>query len=291
EGLFRHNYQNWDFQVVKSNDTIKLGKKTLRFLEAPMIHWPDSMFTYIDEDALLLPNDAFGQHLATSSRFDDEVDNHIIMEEAVHYYANILWPLGPIILKKLEEVIAAKIKINMIAPSHGIIWRKNPGQIIEAYLKWTKGTTTDKVVIAYETMWGATEKMARIIGEKIIDAGYKVKIFSIPTSARSDVITEMFDAKAILIGSSTHDNGMLPNLAGFLDFLKGLKPKGRIGGAFGSYGWAGGAVASINAILKEAGCEVVEPGVQIKYLPSEEDIKSCEKFALEIVDKIKGKLF
>jgi anaerobic nitric oxide reductase flavorubredoxin len=289
EGLLKHYYQNWDFQIVKTSETLKLGQKTLRFIEAPMIHWPDSMFTYIDEQALLLPNDAFGQHLATSQRFDDEVDNHIIMEEAARYYANILWPLSPIILKKLEELLAAKIKINMIAPSHGIIWRKNPGQIIEAYLKWAKGIVKDKVVIAYETMWGATEKMARVIGQKITDAGFEVKIFSVPTSSRSDVITEMLDAKAILIGSSTHDNGMLPNLAGFLDFLKGLKPKGRVAAAFGSYGWAGGAVAAITGVLKEAGCEVFEPGLQVKYTPSEEDIKSCEKFAEDILSKIKNK--
>jgi len=289
EGLLRHWYKNWDFQVVKTNDTIKLGKKTLRFIEAPMIHWPDSMFSYIEEDALLLPNDAFGQHLATSSRFDDEVDNHLIIEEAGKYFANILWPLSSVILKKIEEIMAMKIKINMIAPSHGVIWRKNPERIIESYLKWTKGTTKDKVVIAYESMWGSTEKMARAITQKIIDEGYEARIFSVPVTDRSDILAEMLDAKAILIGSSTHDNGILPNMAGFLDFLKGLKPKGRVAAAFGSYGWARGAVTSINEVLKEAGCEVFEPGLEVKYVPSEEDIKSCEKFALDILNRIKGK--
>jgi len=290
EGLYRNNYQDWDFQVVKTNETIKLGQKTLRFIEAPMIHWPDSMFTYIDEDALLLPNDAFGQHLATSGRFEDEVDNHIVMEEAVRYYANILWPLGPIILKKLEELIAAKIKINMIAPSHGVIWRKNPMQIIEAYLKWTKGEMVkNKVVVAYETMWGATEKMARVIIDKIIEEGFEAKLFNIPVSNRSDIITEMFSAKAILIGCSTHDNTLLPSTAALLDFLKGLKPKGRLAASFGSYGWARGAVAAVNSALKEAGCEVYEPGLEVKYVPSQEDIGACRKFAKEITDRIKGK--
>lgn len=286
EGLLKHYFGNWDYQVVKTGDTVKLGLKTLKFIEAPMIHWPDSMFTYIPEDALLLPNDAFGQHLATSKRFNDEVDETIIMDEASKYYANILWPLAGVIKKKIQEVIDSKIKIEMIAPSHGIIWRKNPFKIVEAYLNWSTNKTKHKVIIAYETMWGATEKMARAISEVFIDAGIETKIYSIPDTDRTDIIADMLEAKAILVGSSTHDNDMLPNAAGFLEFLKGLQPKGRIAAAFGSQGWAGGAVDAINEVLKKAGCVVVEPGLEIKYTPNEEDLKSCRKFAEEIVKKI-----
>ncbi len=286
EGLLRHYYGNWDFQVVKTGDTINLGKKTLKFIAAPMIHWPDSMFTYIPEDSLLLPNDAFGQHLATSKRFNDEVDETIIMEEVSKYYANILWPLGPVIKKKIQEIIASQIKIDMIAPSHGIIWRKNPLKIIEAYLNWASNKTKDKVIIAYETMWGATRKMAQAISEVLMDAGIETRIYSIPDTAKTDIIADMLDAKAILIGSSTHDNDMLPTTAGFLQFLKGLQPRGRIAAAFGSYGWARGAVAEINEVLKKAGCIVVEPGLEVKYSPSEEDLQACKKFGEEIIKKI-----
>ncbi|MDP2939684.1 MAG: flavodoxin domain-containing protein [Candidatus Omnitrophota bacterium] len=287
EGLIRHYYGNWDFQVVKTGDTVKLGKRTLRFIEAPMIHWPDSMFTYIPEDSLLLPNDAFGQHLATSKRFNDEVDETIIMDEASKYYANILWPLGAVIKKKIQEIIDSQIKIDMIAPSHGVIWRKNPLKIVEAYLNWASNETKDKVIIAYETMWGATRKMAQAISETFMEKGIETLIYSIPDTDRTDIIADMLDAKAILIGSSTHDNDMLPNTAGFLEFLKGLQPKGRIAAAFGSHGWAGGAVGGINEVLKKAGCLVVEPGLEVKYTPNEEDLASCRRFAEGIIKKIK----
>src|SRR4030042_2005766 len=170
EGLYRNYYGNWDFQVVKTGDKLKLGKKTLTFIEAPMIHWPDSMFTYCPEEALLLPNDAFGQHYATSERFDDEADECALMDEAAKYYGNILWPLSAVILKKMEEIKSENLAIKMIAPSHGIIWRQDPMKIINAYTSWAKNETKPKVVIAYETMWGATEKMARAIAQAITDS-------------------------------------------------------------------------------------------------------------------------
>ncbi|MBP7217294.1 MAG: MBL fold metallo-hydrolase, partial [Candidatus Omnitrophica bacterium] len=171
DGLYRNYYGDWDFQVVKTGDSLKLGKRTLTFLEAPMIHWPDSMFTYCPEEKLLMPNDAFGQHLASSEQFDDEIDPCVLMDEAEKYYANILWPLGTVIAKKIEEVEKLKIPISMIAPSHGIIWRKDPQKIINAYKAWAKNTTKPKAIIAFETMWGSTERMARAILEGVIEAG------------------------------------------------------------------------------------------------------------------------
>ena len=278
---------NWDFQVVKTGDKLKLGKRTLTFLEVPMIHWPDSMFTYCPEEQLLLPNDAFGQHYATKERFDDEVDEYALMDEATKYYANILWPLGTLILKKIEEVQKLNIPIKMIAPSHGIIWRKDPLKIVNAYLSWARNDTKPKAVVVYETMWGATQKMARIIVEGITETGVGVKLFDVASSDRTEIIKEMLDAKGFIFGSSTHDNDMLPNIAGFLEFLKGLKPKNRAACVFGSYGWAGGAVKEIEDIVKETGIELVQPGLSVKYVPDENDIKRCYEFGRDFAERLK----
>ena len=288
EGLYKHYYGNWDFQVVKTGDKLELGKRTLTFLEAPMIHWPDSMFTYCPEEELLLPNDAFGQHYATSERFDDEVDQCALMDEAIKYYANILWPLGGVILKKIEEVEKLNIPISMIAPSHGIIWRDGPMKIINAYTSWAKNEIKPKVVVAYETMWGATEKMARKIAEGVSDAGVSVKVFDVSLSDRTEIIKEMLDAQGFILGSSTHDNDMLPTISGFLEFLKGLKPKKRLACVFGSYGWAGGAVQEIENVIKEAGIELAQPGLSVKYVPDENETKSCYEYGKNFAAMIKG---
>ena len=288
EGLYRYFYENWDFQVVKTGDKLKLGKRTLTFVEAPMIHWPDSMFTYCAEEELLMPNDAFGQHYATSERFDDEVDDCELMDEAAKYYGNILWPLSSLILRKIEDVQKMNISIKMIAPSHGIIWRKDPMKIINSYVRWAKNQTKPKAVIVYETMWGSTDKMARQIGEGLKDAGVGFRLFDIAQSDRTEVIKEMLDAKGFIIGSSTHDNDMLTSIAGFLEFLKGLKPKNRIACAFGSYGWSGGAVNSIEKVLKEAGIEITEPPISVKYRPDESELKACYEYGVNFAKKIKS---
>ncbi|MDD2688716.1 MAG: flavodoxin domain-containing protein [Candidatus Omnitrophica bacterium] len=286
EGLYRHYYGDWDFQIVKTGDKLPIGKRTLNFIEAPMIHWPDSMFTHCPQEKLLLPNDAFGQHYATSERFDDETDQCALMDEAAKYYGNILWPLSAVILRKIEEVQKMNIAIDMIAPSHGIIWRRDPMKIINAYLGWTKNETKRKAVVVYETMWGATEKMARKIVEGITDSGVAVKLFDITTSDRTEVIKEMLDAKGFVIGSSTHDNDMLTTIAGFLEFLKGLAPKNRVAATFGSYGWAGGAVKSVENVLKETGIEVIQPGLSVKYVPDENEIKRCYEFGRDFAGKL-----
>jgi anaerobic nitric oxide reductase flavorubredoxin len=287
EGLWRNYYGDWDFQVVKTGDKLSLGKRTLTFLEAPMIHWPDSMFTYCPEEKLLLPNDAFGQHYATSEKFDDQTDQCALMDEAKKYYANILWPLGPVILRKIEEVQKLNIPIDMIAPSHGIIWRKDPAKIINAYIRWAKNTTEDKVVIAYETMWGSTAKMARKIAEGLIDAGVSVKLFDIALADRTEVVSQMLEAKGFLFGSSTHDNDMLPAIAGFLAFIKGLKAKGRLAAAFGSFGWAGGAQKGIEAIIKEGGVEVAQTALTVQYAPDGADLKRCYEWGKAFAQALK----
>jgi len=286
QGLFKHYFGDWDFQVVKTGDQISLGKRTLSFIEAPMLHWPDSMFTYIAKDALLMPNDAFGQHLATSQRFNDEVDENIIMQEAAKYYANILWPLSSLVIKKIEEVQKQNIKINMIAPSHGIIWRSSPMKIVEAYLRWAKGEAGNKVLVVYDTMWGSTEKMARAIVDGLASMNVEARLYRIPHSDRGDIIADLLEAKGILVGSSTINNSIIPTVAPLLEDLVGLKPKGKIAAAFGSYGWAGGSVKAIEESFKKAGMETVLPGVTVNWVPTKEEVQKCFEFGREFASKV-----
>lgn len=286
QGLIKHYFGDWDFQVVKTGDEINLGRRSLRFIEAPMLHWPDSMFTYIEKDALLLPNDAFGQHLATSKRFDDEVNENIIMEEATKYYANILWPLSSLVIKKIEEIQKQNLKINMIAPSHGIIWRSNPMKIVDAYLCWAKGDAKKEVLVVYDSMWGSTEKMAKAIIEGIRSEGVGAMLFRLPVSDRGDVIKELLETRGLLMGSSTINNSILPTVAPFLEDLRGLKPRGKIAAAFGSYGWGGGALKTIEETLKQAGMEIASPGLAVKWVPNKEEIQKCFEFGREFARKI-----
>lgn len=288
EGLKKQFFGDWDLNVVKTGFELKTGKKTLTFIEAPMLHWPDSMFTYIKEDALLLPNDAFGQHLASSLRFDDQVDNHILMEEAAKYYANILYPFSNLVLKKIDEVVKMGIDIKIIAPSHGIIWRKDPMQIINSYVKWASGEAEKKVVIAYDTMWMSTEKMAKALAEGIMSEGVDVHLFQMSKSDRNDVIKEMLNTKAIVIGSPTINRDILPAVSPLLDDLRGLRPVNKIGMAFGSYGWAGGAIKTIEERMKGAGIELIGPGLAVKWAPSEDELRQCYESGKQIAQKVKN---
>ncbi len=285
-GLEKHYFGNWNFQVVKTGDQLNLGKRTLTFLEAPMLHWPDSMFTYIEKDELLLPNDAFGQHLATSKRFDDEVDERILMEEAAKYYANILWPLSQLVKRKIEEVQRIGLKIKMIAPSHGIIWRSNPMKIIEAYLRWANGESNKKVIVVYDTMWGSTEKMAKAIVEGLEHEGVVTSLFRLPYSDRSDILMELLESKGIIIGSSTINNGILPTLAPFLEEVEGLRPLKKVAATFGSYGWGGQATKIIEERLGKAGIEVVAPPLKVNWAPNKEEIKRCFELGQEFSKKL-----
>ena len=279
-----------DFNVVetvKTGDELKLGKRTLRFLEAPMLHWPDSMFTFVVEDQILMPNDAFGQHLAGSGRFDDEVDGCMLMEEAATYYANILMPFAPLIIRKIQEVIHMGIPLDMIAPSHGIIWRKDPSKIINAYLDWSSSLAKQKAVVVFDTMWGSTDKMARAIADGITSGSVEVKLLKLRATDNTDVVTEILEAKAVVVGSPTLNNQMFPSLGSFLTYITGLKPKGKLWYFFGSFGWGGGAVRDMVEMAKKAGFEVQEPSIEIKYVPDNEDLKKCFDFGQQIAQKIK----
>jgi len=288
DAIIEHYGPNFNIKTVKSGDTLKLGQRTLSFLEAPMLHWPDSMFTYVVEDKILMPNDAFGQHLASGQRFDDEVDEHILMEEAQIYYANILMLLGPQITRKIQEVIQMGLPISMIAPSHGIIWRKDPTKIIQAYLNWSSGNAKKKIAIVFDTMWGSTDKMARAIAEGIISEGVEVKLLKLRSSDNTEAATEILDSKAVIVGSPTLNNGMFPTLGSFMTYITGLKPKNKIWSFFGSFGWGGGAVRGMTEMARKAGFEVHEPGVEIKYIPEQEDLKKCFELGKQIAIKVKA---
>jgi flavorubredoxin len=278
---------NWAFQTVKTGDKLKLGKKTLQFVEAPMLHWPDSMFTYLKEAEILMPNDAFGQHLATSQRFDDEVDQTVLMDEATKYYANILMPYAPLIVRKIEEISKLGIKAKVIAPSHGVIWRSNPEKIVNAYLEWSRGETKEKAVIVYDTMWGSTQKMAYAISDAITNHGIEVHLFHMRRSDFSEILKEILDAKVVVVGSPTLNNSMFPTISSFLSYVTGLRPKGKIWTIFGSYGWGGGAVRAINRQFSESKFEVLEPSLQIQYAPNREELQKCKEFGDKIAEKIK----
>jgi flavorubredoxin len=286
QGLQKYYNGNWDFTVVKTGDEISLGKRKLRFIEAPMLHWPDSMFTYSESDELLMPNDAFGQHIASSFRYEDEVNEFELMEEAAKYYANILQPLSGLVTKKIEEIVKMGLKIRMIAPSHGVIWRKDPMKIVNAYMGWAKAESKKKVLIVYDTMWLSTEKMAKAILEGIRGEGVEAKLYRLPDSDESDIFGELLVSKGLLLGSSTINNGVLPTLGAFLVDAKGLKPKGKVAGVFGSYGWAGGATKVLEDTLKEAGMEVVMPPLTINWAPTAEELQKCSEFGRDFARKL-----
>ncbi|WP_286680982.1 FprA family A-type flavoprotein [Methanoculleus sp. DTU007] len=299
EGLARHyDTTGWNIRVVKTGDTLDLGGKTLTFLEAPMLHWPDSMFTYLAEDAILFPNDAFGQHVASAARFDDELGRDVALAHAQKFFANLIIPLAPKVLKKLDEVGALGIDIKMIAPSHGVIWRTYAGDILKAYTDWSRGVSKDKVTIVYDTMHGSTGMMAKAIAEGVMAEGVDVRVCLLRDGRhegthRSDVVTEVLDSKAVLIGSPTLQDEVLPTVAGFLSYLRGLRPgrlgTKKIGCAFGSHGGMGGAVAQANELLKAAGIEVIEGGFQVNYRPDADELARAYEFGRSVARKVRSR--
>ena len=274
EGLLKYYDLNIEINVVKTGDKINLGSNTLTFVEVPMVHWPDSMITYCPEKKILFSNDAFGQHIATNKTFTDEIKQDILWQEVTKYYANILWPLGPMIEKSINNLLTMNLPIDFVAPSHGLVWRNNINKVIEKYLSWTKNEVKNKVVVVYETMWGSTQIMAREIVRALTNNNIEAKMFDIAKTDFAEVAYEMLEAKAFVIGSSTHDNEMLAYIAGYMHFLKGMKPKNRIAVSFGSFGWAGGAVKEIATNLSSFGIEVIDQ-ISAKFKPNKEEIEKC----------------
>lgn len=285
EELRLHYEMNIPYSVVKTGEVLDLGGKTLTFVETPMVHWPDSMVTYIQEDRVLLPNDAFGQHLASSERFDDELGLETILPEATKYYANIVMPYGAQVLKALDTLKA--IPLEVIAPSHGVIWRRYIPEIIGYYERWAKGLTERKALVVYDTMWGSTEKMAQAISRGLEQEGITVKLYRLSISDKSDIVKELLDTRALFLGSPTLNNGPFPKVAEFLTYIKGLRPQHRIAALFGSYGWGGGAVKILAAELQAAGMEIVDQ-IQTKFIPDTNSLMSCEELGKKVAQKIKS---
>ncbi len=282
----RHYHSDWNLNIVKTGDSVDLGDNKLVFVEMAMLHWPDSMATYVSGANVLLSNDAFGQHYASPYMYNDEVDQCELYQEAIKYYANILTPFSRLVKAKIKEIVALNLPIEMIAPSHGIIWRDNPIQIVEKYDQWGSDYNEGSVIVLYDSMWGATKKMALAIARGIESKGLGVKALNIAKSDKSDLVTEIFKARGVVFGSSTINNGILSDAAALLEVIKGLKLKNKIGAAFGSYGWSGESVKVIEAKLKEAGIETVVEGIKMQYTPSPDEIKTCVSFGEAVAEKI-----
>ncbi len=278
--------EDWPYEVVKSGTEVSLGKRTIHFLETRMLHWPDSMFSYIKEDGILFSSDAFGQHYATSERYDDEVDLSQVMQESAKYYANILYLFSPLIRKLLQAVSEMNLDIKMIAPDHGVIWRTHHNKILEAYDKWSRNEADQKVLVIYDSMWHSTEKMAHAIGAGLQESGVSTSMVNLKVNHRSDVMTQVLSAKAVVIGSSTLNNGLLPRMAGFLMYMRGLKPTNKFGAAFGSFGWSGEAVGLINTALEDMKIEVIEEGLRLKYVPDDQKLEECVEMGRRIGNRV-----
>ncbi len=288
KGLAQHFKHDWNLMVVKSGDTLNIGKRTLTFVHTPMVHWPDNMVTYMAENSgtdiasILFSNDAFGQHIASTQRFDDELGWDVVKEEAGKYYANIVFPFGGQVTRALEAL--KPLKIDLICPSHGLIWRSHIDSILKEYIKWSSGQVEERAVIVYDSMWGSTTKMAKALGKGLENNGVPVIFANLGTTHISDVMSLLLTAKYILVGSPTLNNGMLPTVAGFLTYMKGLKPKNRVGLAFGSYGWGGQSIGEIENILKDMGWNMPLPGMKMNYIPDHEELENMTDKVKELVN-------
>lgn len=279
-GLKEHYRKDWNFSVVKTGDSIQIGKRTLQFILTPMIHWPDNMVSYCPEEKILFSNDSFGQHIATPQRFDDEVSLGITLEEAQKYYGNIVLSYNLQVQRALEA--ASALQIEMIAPSHGLIWRSHISDILEKYQRWSSNKTDNSALIVFDTMWESTEKVAQAIRKGFENKGVHVKMVSLKNTHISDVMTDVVTAKYICVGSPTLNSSMLPTVAAFLTYLKALSPKVRTGLAFGSYGWGGQSIGQVADCLKACGFEMLE-SLKVKYVPDGEALEEVRRKVEEMV--------
>lgn len=283
-----HYHKDWNFQIVKTGDTLNLGNgKDLIFVEMRMLHWPDSMACYLTKDNILFSNDAFGHHYASEFRYNDLVDQNELYAECIKYYANILTPFSTLVDKKIKEVLDLKIPIDIIAPSHGVIWRENPTQIVEKYLAWANAYQENQITILYDTMWEGTKRMAEAITKGIleINQNINIKLFNIANSDKNDIITEIFKSKIILVGSPTINKGILSSVAEILEIIKGLSFKNKKAAAFGCYGWSGESIKVINDLLEKSGFSVISDGIRALWNPDIESLEKCVEFGKDIANK------
>jgi len=276
-GLSRHFKADWPFVEVKTGSELSLGRYNLAFLETPMLHWPDSMMTYLKEEQVLFSSDGFGAHLASSERFDDELPHYPANYgyELKKYYANILMPMGTLVTKLLKQVGDLGLQFKMIAPDHGLIYRQNMGMIIEAYRKWAAAETEPKALVIYDTMWHSTEMLAEALVQGLMDAGVETQLHHLRRTHYSDIVAELLEARLFLLGSPTLNNTIFPSVGQFLTYLKGLKPKNKAAAAFGSFGWSGQAVGQITDELKNMGLTIAHEGLRVKYIPDPEELDTA----------------
>jgi len=291
KSLKGHYHQDWNFQVVKTGDTLDLGNgKQLIFVEAPMLHWPDSMFEYLTVDNILFSNDAFGQHYASEYLFNDLVDQDELFTECLKYYANILTPFSRFVTKKIEQFLSLELPLDMICTSHGVIWRDNPAQIVQKYMEWAGDYQENQITLLYDTMWNATRIMAEQIARGIVAADDKVnvKLFNTAKQDKNDIITEVFKSKAILVGSPTIGKGILTSMAAIMEEIKGLNFQKKKAAAFGSYGWSGESVKVLSGLLKESGFDVINEGLRALWNPDERARQNCIDFGRDFVRLIEN---
>lgn len=282
-------HEDWNFQVVKTGDRISIGSGELVFIEAPMLHWPDSMFSYYTAENILFSNDAFGQHYATDHRFNDQVNQDELYQELLKYYANILTPFSKLVGKKIEELSGLNLPIKMIFPDHGVLWRNDPLQVVETYAKWCDGYQENQITILYDTMWNGTRRMAEAIAEGIHagDGEVTVKLINTGRSDKNDAITEVFKSKAILVGSPTVNRGFLSSLGGLLEEMAGMNFKNKAAASFGAYGWSGEAVKNLGKKLGEAGFTVVNEGQRELWNPDSQALDRCTEFGKVFVESLR----
>ena len=288
ESIPGHYHQPWNFKPVGTGDRLSLGSRDLVFIEAPMLHWPDSMFTYLTGDAILFPNDAFGQHYATGFRFNDQVDQVELFEECLKYYANILTPFSALVAKKIDEVLALGLPVSMICPSHGVLWRSDPLQIVRKYQEYAAQKGEPRAVILYDTMWQATRRMAEAIGDGLAAEGVPYRLLHMAVTDRNDALVEIFRSRAVLVGSPTLNNGLLPTIMPILEDLRGLRFAHKIGAAFGSFGWSGEGVKLIEEHLARCKIPLAAPGVGVKWQPTADDLARSAALGREVGRAVKA---
>ena len=289
KNLKNHFNSDFNFHIVGTGDELKIGKRTFSFIETKMLHWPDSMFTYLVDEGILFSSDAFGQHYSGDLFFDDEIGNQII-PHAKKYYANILLPFSSKVQALLKDIEKLGLKINMICPDHGIIWRDDPSKIIRAYDKWSKQDVSAKAVVIFDSMWESTANMAKAVAGGIESEAVNVRLMNTRKWHRSDIVTEILDAGAVVVGSPTLNNGIFPVVADVMTYIKGLRPQNKIAAAFGSYGWSGEAVKILNGMLVEMGMYIVDDGVKVQYVPDKDDLKKSFDLGVKIAKILKEKL-
>ena len=280
-------HKDWNFQVVKTGDKINIGESNITFVEATMLHWPDQMMCYLDSDEILFSSDAFGQHFATEFMYDDKADMNEVLSEAIKYYANIVAPYSHKVIQKLEEFSQLALPVKIIAPAHGIMWKNNPGLILEKYAKWANAYKENQISIVYDTMYGSTRRMAEAIveGIKSVDSEVTIKLFHTSTGDINDIITEVFRSKGVLFGSPTYNSGILGSMSAILEELKGLRLKDKKAAAFGSYGWAAASVKILNKLLEESGFELAEQtGITANWNPNEDELAKCVDFGKKFAE-------